>query len=163
MVKQTLALGAAVAALALSTAPAQAAGQTINNGSQFVTTTGGQIDAHGGGVIKVGSYYYFLGENRNPDYSFRAVSMYRSTDLKTWEFRNDVLKSSSATELNGANISNGPRSSTTRRPANTCSGRIGRMARITARRASRWRPRTPWTGIIPISAASGRSVMIHAT
>ncbi len=76
----------------------------VNNGSQFVTTTGAQIDAHGGGVIKVGEYYYLIGENRNPDYSFRAVSMYRSTDLKTWEFRNDILKSSSAAELNGANI-----------------------------------------------------------
>ena len=103
MFRTPLALGAALAALALPAA-ALASGQTVNNGSQFVTTTGGQIDAHGGGVIKVGGYYYFLGENRNPDYSFRAVSMYRSTDLKTWEFRNDVLKSSSATELNGANI-----------------------------------------------------------
>lgn len=93
-------LGAAVATIgAASAEPA-----TINNGSQFVTSTGGQIDAHGGGVIKVGQYYYFLGENRNPDYSFRAVSMYRSRDLKTWEFRNDILRSSSAAELNGANI-----------------------------------------------------------
>jgi hypothetical protein len=103
MFRKTLALGAAMAALALP-GVAWASAQTVNNGSQFVTTTGGQIDAHGGGVIKVGGYYYFLGENRNPDYSFRAVSMYRSTDLKTWEFRNDVLKSSSASELNGANI-----------------------------------------------------------
>jgi hypothetical protein len=89
---------------ATATAPAWAGPATINNGSQFTTTTGGQIDAHGGGVIKVGNYYYFLGENRNPDFSFRAVSMYRSTDLKTWEFRNDVLKASSAQELNFANI-----------------------------------------------------------
>jgi hypothetical protein len=89
---------------AMAAVPATAQTVTINNGSQFVTTTGGQIDAHGGGVIKVGNYYYFLGENRNPDYSFRAVSMYRSTDLKTWEFRNDILRSSSAAELNGANI-----------------------------------------------------------
>lgn len=95
--------GAALLASAGWAIPPSAA-QAIDNGSQFVTTTGGQIDAHGGGVIKVGSYYYFLGENRNPDYSFRAVSMYRSTDLKTWEFRNDVLRSSSATELNFANI-----------------------------------------------------------
>ena len=104
MIRHACVLGAAVATLALSTTPAIAAGQVINNGSQFITTAGGQIDAHGGGVIKVGNYYYFMGENRNPDYSFRAVSMYRSTDLKTWEFRNDVLKSSSAAELNGANI-----------------------------------------------------------
>jgi hypothetical protein len=96
--------GLAGAVAVLMAAPALAAPATINNGSQFVTTTGGQIDAHGGGVIKVGKYYYFLGENRNPDYSFRAVSMYRSTDLKTWEFRNDIWKSTTASELNGTNI-----------------------------------------------------------
>ncbi len=96
----------ALMCLAAGLIPAAAsAGQVVvNNGSQFVTTTGGQIDAHGGGVIKVGTYYYLIGENRNPDYSFRAVSMYRSTDLKTWEFVNDVLRSSSNAELNGANI-----------------------------------------------------------
>lgn len=92
------------ATTAFGAVSASAAPTTVNNGSQFVTTTGGQIDAHGGGVIKVGDYYYFLGENRNPDYSFRAVSMYRSRDLKTWEFRNDILKSSSNPELNRANI-----------------------------------------------------------
>jgi hypothetical protein len=96
---------AALACLAsAAAAPAVAEPVTVNNGAQFVTTTGQQIDAHGGGVIKVGEYYYFLGENRNPDYSFRAVSMYRSRDLKTWEFRNDILRSSSDSELNGANI-----------------------------------------------------------
>ncbi|KTT69279.1 family 43 glycosylhydrolase [Sphingomonas endophytica] len=95
---------AAMLGAATMAAPAWAGPATVNNGSQFTTTTGGQIDAHGGGVIKVGNYYYFLGENRNPDYSFRAVSMYRSTDLKTWEFRNDILKQSSAEELNFVNI-----------------------------------------------------------
>ncbi len=98
------ALMVAATAATLVTAPAIAGPATIDNGSQFVTTTGGQIDAHGGGVIKVGQYYYFLGENRNPDFSFKAVSMYRSLDLKTWEFRNDVLKASSAAELDPANI-----------------------------------------------------------
>ena len=32
-----------------------------------------------GGVIKVGAYYYWFGENRNPDNTFKAVSAYRST------------------------------------------------------------------------------------
>lgn len=76
----------------------------IDNGAQFRTVSGKQINAHGGGVIKVGAFYYLLGENRNPDNSFRAVSMYRSADLKHWEFRNDVLRSSSASELNRANV-----------------------------------------------------------
>lgn len=77
---------------------------TIQNGSQFVATNGSAVQAHGAGFIKVGAYYYMMGENRNPDGSFKAVSMYRSTDLKNWEYRNDILKSSSHPNLNVSNI-----------------------------------------------------------
>ncbi|GAA4639731.1 hypothetical protein GCM10023196_102500 [Actinoallomurus vinaceus] len=64
-------------------APAQAASVTVTNATQFTDTTGAVVHAHGGGVIKVGSYYYWFGENRNADNSFKYVSVYRSTDLKT--------------------------------------------------------------------------------
>jgi len=90
---------------ALATAgPAQAAPQTVTNGTQFTDTSGSPVHAHGGGVIKVGTYYYWFGENRNADNTFRYVDAYRSTDLKNWEFRNHVLTQSSASELAGANI-----------------------------------------------------------
>ena len=55
-------------------------------------------------ILKQGDYYYWFGENRNADNTFRAVSVYRSTDLRTWEFRNNVLTPSAAAELQGANI-----------------------------------------------------------
>jgi beta-xylosidase len=77
---------------------------TIANGTQFRDTAGNVVHAHGGGVLKVGTYYYWFGENRNADNTFRAVSVYRSTDLVTWEFRNNVLTQSSAAELASANI-----------------------------------------------------------
>ncbi|WP_369173303.1 RICIN domain-containing protein [Streptomyces sp. R28] len=90
---------------ALATAgPAQAAPQTLTNGTQFTDTSGSPVHAHGGGVIKVGSYYYWFGEHRNADNTFRYVDAYRSTDLKNWEFRNHVLTQSSASELATANI-----------------------------------------------------------
>ena len=92
-------------ATALGTAgPAQAAAQTITNGTQFTDTSGSPVHAHGGGVVKVGSYYYWFGENRNADNSFRYVDAYRSTDLKNWEFRNHVLSQSTDPELAVANI-----------------------------------------------------------
>ncbi|MER7483566.1 RICIN domain-containing protein [Streptomyces sp. NPDC126510] len=80
-------------------APAQAASATVTNATQFTDTTGAVVHAHGGGVIKVGAYYYWFGENRNPDNTFKAVSVYRSTDLKTWESRGNALTQSSAPEL----------------------------------------------------------------
>jgi hypothetical protein len=95
------ALGAASLALA---APANAAPAAVPNGTQFHDTGGNVVQAHGGGVLAVGGFYYWFGENRNPNGTFRAVSVYRSTDLRNWEFRNNVLTSSSAAELNVSNI-----------------------------------------------------------
>ncbi|WP_437663516.1 RICIN domain-containing protein [Sorangium sp. So ce1182] len=74
------------------------------NGIQWADTSGNPIQAHGGGVIKVGSYYYWFGENRNPDGTFYAVSCYRSADLRRWEFRNHVLTMDSDQDLDPANI-----------------------------------------------------------
>ncbi|MEU4240042.1 RICIN domain-containing protein [Actinoplanes sp. NPDC026619] len=93
-----------LASVLVAPVPALAAAVTITNGTQFTDTSGAGVQAHGGGVLKVGSYYYWFGENRNADNTFKAVSVYRSTDLKTWEFRSNVLTSASASELAGANI-----------------------------------------------------------
>ncbi|MCH7230548.1 RICIN domain-containing protein [Glycomyces sp. L485] len=93
-----------VVALLATAAPAQAAPVTITNATQFTDTDGNVVHAHGGGVIKVGDFYYFFGENRNADNTFEAVSAYRSTDLKTWEFRNHVLTAASDPELQNAKI-----------------------------------------------------------
>ncbi|WP_434743970.1 RICIN domain-containing protein [Micromonospora sp. SH-82] len=95
---------AVLAAVTGDVRPAVAAPVTVTNGTQFTDTDGNALHAHGGGVLKVGSYYYWFGENRHPDNRFRAVSVYRSTDLRTWEFRNNVLTQSSAAELQSANI-----------------------------------------------------------
>ena len=64
-----------VLALLPAGAPAQAAPATVTNATQFTDTTGAVVHAHGCGVIKVGSYYYWFGENRNPDNSFKYVSV----------------------------------------------------------------------------------------
>ncbi|MEV4556756.1 RICIN domain-containing protein [Kitasatospora sp. NPDC049285] len=92
------------APLATGATEAHAAPATIVNGTQFTDTTGAVVHAHGGGVIKVGQYYYWFGEDRNADNTFRYVSAYRSTDLKTWEFRNHVLTQATDPELASANI-----------------------------------------------------------
>ncbi|MGW4650678.1 RICIN domain-containing protein [Kitasatospora sp. NPDC004289] len=83
---------------------ARAATVTITNATQFADTTGNPVHAHGGGVVKVGQFYYWFGEDRNADNTFRYVSAYRSTDLKTWEFRNHVLTQATDPELASANI-----------------------------------------------------------
>ncbi|QLH26446.1 RICIN domain-containing protein [Streptomyces sp. Rer75] len=101
-----LAVAAVLGLLAPLTAAgtAQAAPATIVNATQFTTTSGEAVHAHGGGVLKVGAYYYWFGENRNADNTFRYVSAYRSTDLKSWEFRRHVLTEATDPELATANI-----------------------------------------------------------
>ncbi|MFD5885155.1 RICIN domain-containing protein [Streptomyces sp. NPDC060334] len=77
---------------------------TVTNATQFTDPAGSPVHAHGGGVVKVDEFYYWFGENRNADNSFRYVSAYRSTDLRTWEFRRHVLTQASDPELATANI-----------------------------------------------------------
>ncbi|MFF7266537.1 RICIN domain-containing protein [Streptomyces sp. NPDC008159] len=99
-----LALCLALAGALVTAGPAQAAPQSVPNGVQFTDSGGNPVHAHGGGVLKVGSYYYWFGEHRNPDNTFKYVSAYRSTDLKNWEFRNNVLTQATDPELATANI-----------------------------------------------------------
>ena len=73
----------------------------IVNGAEWVDTEGNVINVHGGGMLKVGEYYYWIGENRR-DGVF--VSCYRSKDLMNWEFRGNLLTRDSHAELDKANI-----------------------------------------------------------
>lgn len=56
----------------------------INNGVALKATDGTTINAHGGGMLIDGGYYYWFGENRKGMAS-DGVSVYRSTDLISWE------------------------------------------------------------------------------
>ena len=73
----------------------------IINGANLIDMQGNIINAHGGGFLKVGKYYYWIGENRRKGV---FVSCYRSTDLINWEFRGDLLTRESHKELDKANI-----------------------------------------------------------
>lgn len=86
-------------------AAAHAEPVTVPNGTQFTDASGAPVHAHGGGIIEVGDHYYWFGENRHESHNgFRYLSVYRSTDLKNWEWRNDVLSEESDPELQDANL-----------------------------------------------------------
>ncbi len=71
-----------------------AAPQVIRPGAVWLDNRGKQIEAHGGGVIKLGDTFYWFGEDRSRglDWHKRYVSCYSSTDLAHWTFRNRALK-----------------------------------------------------------------------
>ena len=80
-------------------------GDSIRNGEFWYDTDGAMIQAHGGYMIKVGDTYYWFGENKGHNSAvLNGVSVYASQDLKTWEYRNDVITTQSHPELAHAKI-----------------------------------------------------------
>lgn len=67
---------------------------SIKPAERWFDTRGVEIQAHGGGILHLGSEYFWFGEDRSPgnDPSKRFVSCYSSNDLIHWRFRNQVLK-----------------------------------------------------------------------
>jgi hypothetical protein len=73
----------------------------IRPGEIWPDNNGKHVQAHGGGIIKIGSTYYWYGEERSQglDTNFRYVSCYSSKDLVNWKFRGDVVKMSDPDSL----------------------------------------------------------------
>lgn len=70
------------------------AAETFKPGEVWPDNEGKHIQAHGGGILKVGETFYWFGEDRaaeNPR-GLRCVSCYSSTNLVEWTHRNQVLK-----------------------------------------------------------------------
>ncbi|MFN2975657.1 family 43 glycosylhydrolase [Terriglobus aquaticus] len=68
--------------------------QRVVPGAVWRDTSGKVIQAHGGGVTPEGAYWYWFGEDRSQDLpkERRAVHVYRSRDLMTWEDRGRALE-----------------------------------------------------------------------
>lgn len=79
--------------LFITSAPCQKQ-HAIKPGELWPDADGKHIQAHGGGIIKIGKTYYWYGEERSRglDTNYRYVSCYSSNDLINWKFRGDVLQ-----------------------------------------------------------------------
>ncbi|MET7283670.1 family 43 glycosylhydrolase [Kribbella sp. NPDC005582] len=112
-----LAAAAVVLAGSLSTAYATESPQvnavaTIQNDVFWKDTSGNPIYSQGGGVLKVGSTYYWYGVKyngavsyynnpaggKNSNSSFSAITIYSSSDLANWKFEGNAITSA---ELSG--------------------------------------------------------------
>ncbi len=73
--------------------PSQA-GQILP-GKLWRDTSGRAIQAHGGGILKVGDLFYWYGEEKSQGYNNKVgVSCYSSRDLVTWKWESIALPSS---------------------------------------------------------------------
>jgi hypothetical protein len=73
----------------------------ITNGIHWYDTDGKRIDAHSGGMIKVGDTFYWFGEaygnaKSHKTHDFKAIKCYSSKNLKDWKFENDVITKNTA-------------------------------------------------------------------
>ncbi|MEK0317813.1 family 43 glycosylhydrolase [Cohnella sp. 56] len=85
--------------------PTAAAAQTIANGTPWKDVNNATFQAHAGSILKVGSTYYWYGEDKiHNSANFKAVTVYSSTDLKSWKWRSYALTTSSAAELASSKI-----------------------------------------------------------
>ncbi|MFF3503356.1 discoidin domain-containing protein [Streptomyces sp. NPDC003247] len=74
-------------------------------GGTWLDTSGKAIQAHGGGYLKVGPHYYWVGEDKSDDSAlFSNIALYRSADLLNWTFVNNILTKDSAPALNSCKI-----------------------------------------------------------
>jgi hypothetical protein len=78
-----------------------AQGDLIKPGALWLDKNGNQIQAHGGGIIKIRKIYYWYGEERRQclDSNLRYVSCYASKDLMHWTFKNDVVQVSDPEDI----------------------------------------------------------------
>ncbi len=83
----------AISALAAlhSSGTASAASGVIVSATAWKDNNGNPVNAHGGGMIKVGSTYYWIGEYKDKGGLFLATACYSSTDLQHWTFVNKTL------------------------------------------------------------------------
>jgi hypothetical protein len=70
------------------------AASVIHPGEPWPDNRGQHIQAHGGGILKLGDIYYWFGEDRSKDNDpgKRYVACYSSTDLTNWTFRRQVVE-----------------------------------------------------------------------
>lgn len=102
---------ASILPLAVSLLTAAAAPEAIQPGAVWPDHHGEHIQAHGGGILKVGGTYYWFGEDRSQQNGsgLRYVSCYASTNLAQWTHRNQVVKLADPEHLGGGWILERPK------------------------------------------------------
>ncbi|KAH8731533.1 glycosyl hydrolase [Phaeosphaeriaceae sp. PMI808] len=65
--------------------------QIVPGATWTATNTGQHIQAHGGGILKVGEKWYWVGEDKTNGTAFINVNCYSSTNLIEWNYEGALL------------------------------------------------------------------------
>jgi len=75
---------------------------TLATGIAFTDQQGNPVNAHGGGIIKVGDTYYLHGEyflGTTTDNNFNGFAMYSARDLASWQWEGMILPQQASGQL----------------------------------------------------------------
>ncbi|KAK8005377.1 glycosyl hydrolase family 43 protein [Apiospora arundinis] len=78
---------------------AQATLQIVPGATWTATNTGKHVQAHGAGMVQVGSIYYMIGEDKTGGSAFQNVNCYSSTNLVEWTYVGALLSQTSGGDL----------------------------------------------------------------
>ncbi|KAH8111706.1 Arabinanase/levansucrase/invertase [Phellopilus nigrolimitatus] len=79
-------------------------------GATWTDTSGNVIQAHGAGILKVGSTFYWFGEDKAANSAlFSAVSCYTSSDLVNWSRQSNALTPITGTMISTSDIVERPK------------------------------------------------------
>ncbi|KAI0705850.1 glycosyl hydrolase [Cytidiella melzeri] len=82
----------------------------IVSGAAWTDTSGNLIQAHGAGILKVGSTFYWFGEDKTLNSTlFHAVSCYTSTDLVNWTRQSNALSPVANTMISSSDVVERPK------------------------------------------------------
>ncbi|KAF2644322.1 galactan 1,3-beta-galactosidase [Massarina eburnea CBS 473.64] len=73
--------------------------QVVPGGTWTATNTGRHVQAHGGGVLKVDSTYYWVGEDKTNGSAFQNINCYSSSNLVEWKYEGALLSRTSSGDL----------------------------------------------------------------
>lgn len=80
-----------LATIGLLAAAATATLQIVPGATWTATNTGTHIQAHGGGILKVGDKWYWVGEDKTNGTAFININCYSSTNLVEWNYEGALL------------------------------------------------------------------------
>jgi hypothetical protein len=104
------ALSIALLTLAVCSIKAKAQTEKLSDfGGTWYTTSGSQITAHGGQVLKEGSTYYWIGEVDTSGGGFAGINCYSSPNLTSWTLVGDILPPESSGDLESSDLVERPK------------------------------------------------------
>ncbi|PSN65528.1 galactan 1,3-beta-galactosidase [Corynespora cassiicola Philippines] len=88
---------------------ARASLQIVPGGTWTATNTGKHIQAHGGGILKAGDRYYWVGEDKTNGSAFQNINCYSSDNLVEWRYEGALLSRTASGDLGPERIIERPK------------------------------------------------------